>query len=401
MKKIKLVTASVILGASILFLSGCDKNVVSKNDNQNKEESNISSTDNKTNSSIISSKVGNFVKYDNYIYFWKLNSNSRNNTELFGNWNTDIPVNNLENELVKMDINGNQEVVYKASGMGKIVVANNRIYTMSLKDNDCYIYSISLDGKDVKELGKGVINYFDNDMIVGTINSNKNIGIYIIDTKNGTYKIEKENAELLAEKSGVIYYGILKDNKINIGSIENGTDNGTIATLDSMIFKAIDKFILQVEVMNVSNNLEIYYGYRAGSSGMLQELAKATMNLDGSNFKTELLKEGNYEQIINNYLNESKVYILNDNIKYTLNGKETSIITIAQFAKENGLNISDESILVVNGSDVYNDVAYAIIDYGVHNPEEDIGWRYAYNRINTIVVKIDLQTNKITTIYKY
>ena len=46
-------------------------------------------------------------------------------------------------------------------------------------------------------------------------------------------------------------------------------------------------------------------------------------------------------------------------------------------------------------------MAYAIIDYGVHNPEEDIGWRYAYNRINTIVVKIDLQTNKITTIYKY
>lgn len=79
-----------------MFLLGCDKNVVSKNDNQNKEESNIYSTDTKNNSSIISSKAGNFVKYNNYIYFWKLNSNSRNNTELFKNWNINIPVNNLE-----------------------------------------------------------------------------------------------------------------------------------------------------------------------------------------------------------------------------------------------------------------------------------------------------------------
>lgn len=281
--------------------------------------------------------------------------------------------------------------------MGQIVIANDHIYIMALKDNDYYIYSMSLEGKDIKELGKGTIKYSDNNMIVGIINRNNDIGIYTIDSKSNTYKIVNDSATLLTVNNGVIYYGINNAKQIKIGSVKDGTDNGTMATLDYKVFKSFGDSSLQVEGISIDDNINIYYGYRDGSAAMIQELAKATMNFDGSNLKTVLVEQ----KVLDNCLNEGKVYISNNEIKYMLNGKETNIMSTSEFAKNNKLKLNDETLLVINGSNVYDDVAYAIIDYGVHNSKEDIGWRYAYNRTKTIVTQIDLHTNEMTILYQY
>lgn len=393
----RIARTSIILGTTILLVSGCDKNISSKKDNKSLEDSNIVSNSNENNNVSISSKVGNFVNYSGYTYFWKLNNNSRNNTELFGNWASDVPINSAVNELIRMDKDGHQEVIYKGSGMGQIIIANDFIYFISLKDNDYYTYSMSLDGKDIKELGKGILKYSDNNMITGIVNGSDKTGIYTINYKSNTYKVVNESATLLTINNNVIYYAINKGKQINIGSIKNGTDNGILATLDTKIFKSFNNSSLQVEGISIDDNINVYYGYRDGSAAMIQELAQATMNFDGSNLKTILIET----KILDNYLNEGKVYILNDEIKYTLNGKETNIISTSEFAKNNGLKLNDETLLTINGSNVYDDVAYAIIDYGVHNSKEDIGWRYAYNRTKTIVTKIDLRTKEMTTLYQY
>lgn len=396
-KMVKFAQTSAILGTAILLVSGCDKNMTSKKDNESSKNSDIVSNSNENNSVSMSSKVGNFVNYSDYTYFWKLNNNSRNSTELFGNWTTDVPINSTVNELIRVDKTGKQEVIYKGSGMGQIVIANDHIYIMALKDNDYYIYSMSLEGKDIKELGKGTIKYSDNNMIVGIINRNNDIGIYTIDSKSNTYKIVNDSATLLTVNNGVIYYGINNAKQIKIGSVKDGTDNGTMATLDYKVFKSFGDSSLQVEGISIDDNINIYYGYRDGSAAMIQELAKATMNFDGSNLKTVLVEQ----KVLDNCLNEGKVYISNNEIKYMLNGKETNIMSTSEFAKNNKLKLNDETLLVINGSNVYDDVAYAIIDYGVHNSKEDIGWRYAYNRTKTIVTQIDLHTNEITILYQY
>lgn len=396
-KMVKFAQTSAILGTAILLVSGCDKNMTSKKDNESSKNSDIVSNSNENNSVSMSSKVGNFVNYSDYTYFWKLNNNSRNSTELFGNWTTDVPINSTVNELIRVDKTGKQEVIYKGSGMGQIVIANDHIYIMALKDNDYYIYSMSLEGKDIKELGKGTIKYSDNNMIVGIINRNNDIGIYTIDSKSNTYKIVNDSATLLTVNNGVIYYGINNAKQIKIGSVKDGTDNGTMATLDYKVFKSFGDSSLQVEGISIDDNINIYYGYRDGSAAMIQELAKATMNFDGSNFKTVLVEQ----KVLDNCLNEGKVYISNNEIKYMLNGKETNIMSTSEFAKNNKLKLNDETLLVINGSNVYDDVAYAIIDYGVHNSKEDIGWRYAYNRTKTIVTQIDLHTNEMTILYQY
>lgn len=396
-KMVKFAQTSAILGTAILLVSGCDKNMTSKKDNESSKNSDIVSNSNENNSVSMSSKVGNFVNYSDYTYFWKLNNNSRNSTELFGNWTTDVPINSTVNELIRVDKTGKQEVIYKGSGMGQIVIANDHIYIMALKDNDYYIYSMSLEGKDIKELGKGTIKYSDNNMIVGIINRNNDIGIYTIDSKSNTYKIVNDSATLLTVNNGVIYYGINNAKQIKIGSVKDGTDNGTMATLDYKVFKSFGDSSLQVEGISIDDNINIYYGYRDGSAAMIQELAKATMNFDGSNLKTVLVEQ----KVLDNCLNEGKVYISNNEIKYMLNGKETNIMSTSEFAKNNKLKLNDETLLVINGSNVYDDVAYAIIDYGVHNSKEDIGWRYAYNRTKTIVTQIDLHTNEMTILYQY
>lgn len=68
-KMVKFAQTSAILGTAILLVSGCDKNMTSKKDNESSKNSDIVSNSNENNSVSMSSKVGNFVNYSDYTYF--------------------------------------------------------------------------------------------------------------------------------------------------------------------------------------------------------------------------------------------------------------------------------------------------------------------------------------------
>lgn len=68
---------------------------------------------------------GTFVSYKGYMYYWKLNKSSREIITVFANYSDIV---NIENELIRVDQNGKEEVLLKEKGSDDIFIVNDRIF---------------------------------------------------------------------------------------------------------------------------------------------------------------------------------------------------------------------------------------------------------------------------------
>lgn len=75
-------------------------------------------------------------------------------------------------------------------------------------------------------------------------------------------------------------------------------------------------------------------------------------------------------------------------------------MTEEKVKSEFGFKYDDENIISVYSADLIGDELYIIMDNGVHNVAEDIGWRYSYKRTKTVAFKYNLKTAEIEQIYE-
>ncbi len=350
---------------------------------------------------VTSSKVGSFVSYDNDIYYWKLNKDSRDPKAYLGTPN-DLP--DAVNELVKVDSKGKENVVLKDTGSNELVISNNKIYTSNTIDdaeNDREIFSVDLDGKNKKEIGNGFISDIVKNRYIYGLADRYSGGIFMIDSADDEYKIIKEKAKINGVKDDVVYYSDNSDRKsLVIGSIKDNEDQGELMSVSATDFEYADSVtVLDVERMDCSDDkLEIYIGYRDGSANLIQELKKYTYELDSKKIETEdveILDEEPAE------FSRDEVYISSKNIVYKNDNKEENIISVADLANKYEMEDSDETSIQVYKGNVVDDNVYFIIDYGKHDSSEDVGWRYAYNREKTIYFKYSIKDKNLKKLLEF
>ena len=120
------------------------------------------------------------------------------------------------------------------------------------------------------------------------------------------------------------------------------------------------------------------------------------MNADGSDVtKTPLSEVDEDTTETTLLLTDLVVDHTNNALIYTNEkGEEITLLNDSELNEQFGFTYDEESIISVYSADVYNNNIYITIDNGIHNSEEDMGWRYSYKRTKTIAFKYDLNQRK-------
>ena len=389
-KKNLIIIVSTLL---ILLLTGCEEeNLITINESA---EENIQEKE----PTIDTLKPGFFAYYDDKLYYWKLNDSSRSDTGINASFNDNI---DSENSLVEISNDGNEKTIYKAVGSKDIVILNNKIYTSKSRDeyeNSRIIYSLNLDGKEYHEIGEGFCKYIlGNDIIGYTKIYGGNI--FKIDTRNDSYTILKENVELIDVINGNIFYGVIGDGKYDIGVI-NGSDDKIIASISKNDFMNSVVTQIRAEFMEFNNERYYFYvGFRDGSANILQEVISVSVNDEFNDLIKEIAKTDldSFNVSLGLKLNYSKQTISYQEEK---DSKEITIVSLEKLASDYDIIKDDEHIISIYGGNKINDNIYFILDYGMHEANNDIGWRYSYKRVKTIYFKYDTISQELSKIYEF
>ena len=442
-----IVTFIGIGGATIVVFNN-DDGKEEANEPINIEVDEVEETSNTDNvPKINASKIGIFTKYNDEIYYWKLSEDSREKNGIHGNFS----YKDATNKLIKIDKDGNESVVYEGNGCGEIVIVNNKIYTYKPNSSGYYLDIISIDlaSKTTKTYKTGKIET----VIGGNIICSAKVvdeGIFAISVNDDEVKTIKENVTFIGADEDTVYYQedyydsyiATKEPAIKVGTIADGQDTGIVMKLSTSDFSEYDKGNYLVEQMIFDDdNIYILYGCRNGSANLIQE-AKI-VKVDKSNWTITnylkniadiiaymdslyLYKDGNKKYLIyevgkaidtdtfeittiNSEVENifSSVYINYDNIipnsiKYTENetGKVHTILNSDEL-KSYGFNLEEEYYTSIYNYSIIDDDIYIILDNGMHNPTNDIGWRYSYDRTKTIVLKYNITSGEKIVILEF
>lgn len=374
----RLIKKIMFLFVIVSVMSGCDF----KTNGNNQESKNINDL------SFSSSEISSFVKYEDYVYYWNMNDNSREEIGLYGEYN-DKP--NVKNELIRLDNSLNKKVVINDYGNGDILVLNNKIYLQSLTDDNNHkkIYSVSLDGNNKVEYFEGIIkNVIDNYVICNDYNNN----ILAINSSNNEIKVLKENASVIGIVNNKIYYSTYDSENIelSIGYIVDKIDRGIITKVKQEQF---DSKPTELEVENFfekDNKIYTYVGYKSGSAGLFDELIQLIINSDNSVVSMKNI------DITSDYEGKSDLYLeyLNGLKYHDKNGNIHLIIDSNEFTDKYGFIDDDEHNINIVSYAFIDNYIFGVIDNGVHYQESDIGDRSkAYKKIKTIIFRYDIKNN--------
>lgn len=374
----RLIKKIMFLFVIVSVMSGCDF----KTNGNNQESKNINDL------SFSSSEISSFVKYEDYVYYWNMNDNSREEIGLYGEYN-DKP--NVKNELIRLDNSLNKKVVINDYGNGDILVLNNKIYLQSLTDDNNHkkIYSVNLDGNNKVEYFEGIIkNVIDNYVICNDYNNN----ILAINSSNNEIKVLKENASVIGIINNKIYYSTYdsKNIELSIGYILDKVDQGVITKVKQELF---DSKPTKLEVENFferDNKIYTYVGYKSGSAGLFDELIQLIINSDNSVVSMKNI------DITSGYEGKSDLYLeyLNGLKYHDKNGNIHLIIDSNELTDKYGIIDDDEHNINIVSYAFIDNYIFGVIDNGVHYPEGDIGDRSkAYKKIKTIIFRYDIKNN--------
>ena len=224
------------------------KNVDSKED---KQEILNKKNDIKKNHGVINNG-GDYVTYNGKSYYWEYHGNSFRHPDARdvdeGNL---LNYDNAVNDLICADENGYKKTIFSGHSYGDIWIFNNRIFIEKVDDDDdcCPVYSMKLDGTDLKEMD-------DYDYIRGICDKGLIFTDRYFSGKLMTSDLKKKllfEGDFICADGNVIYFTSLNSNSTMLKSIDTDGENET--TL-AQISDQEDVTFLQV----IDNDIYFQYG---------------------------------------------------------------------------------------------------------------------------------------------
>ena len=194
---------------------------------------------------------GDYVTYKGKSYYWEYHGNSFRHPDTRdvdeGNL---LNYDNAVNDLICADENGNKKTIFSGHSYGDIWIFNNRIFIEKVDDGDCCpVYSMKLDGTDLKEMD-------DYDYIRGICDKGLIFTDRYFSGKLMTSDLKKKllfEGDFICADGNVIYFTSLNSNSTMLKSIDTDGENET--TL-AQISDQEDVTFLQV----IDNDIYFQYG---------------------------------------------------------------------------------------------------------------------------------------------
>ena len=493
MKKKNLTTAliiSMIFGVSITGLAGCgssdadkvsdkkentrqvqtdqddeagadpDSKDTSKKEKSKKTKKDSEGINEKLNAAKnVTNNGGTVIKWGGNTYYWRYNKDSFESSAIFQNYS---PKETAENELVCVDANGDETVIYTGNGHGDLYIVGNRMYFQINAFNESgYAYANDLvymewqnggwNPQDVHNIGKKTIVAADperNAIIYSGETDNGKKGLYVMDHESEKETIIGEDVSfvLYDNAKGEIFYQdhsmIEDEDQARKGALAlcksdlNGNSELLTKTKPELYNFASGGRCMIDCAQVTEEKIYFSYGRYDGTANIFQGGKIVSVGRDGSDFWTIVEIDENsdfcvfkeneddillyekkfgeaYRKNVHNQLTsktEDPVGPLGEVFsEYDRDTKETTYYLYPDSDSEvlklftDGDYVSDDSEKTINIRDIEyvdGDVYYRI-DYGIHDASGDIGWRYQYNREKTEAYRKNLATGKTELIYGY
>jgi len=387
---------------------------------------------------------GNVVGYGGNVYYFKLSSNSLDDTGTYGNFTVD---NNVKNSLICRNPSGEESVITQTNATGGIYICADRLY---YRKQDYDWYSVGFDGKDEKKATTGsIIGAADSQgmLIVQTENND----IYATDFSGNQINLLPKDYVGITEKHECYYNYTSTDSgyafyRYNFATKQNELLCSATVPEKPNAWRVLDDICVS------DDGIYFLVGYYAGTgqffqSGRIYFLSFATntvtllvdedisysrmylANEDGKKYlyyyntggvlgvglftgciESEVCRldliTGETVKVSFPLCGEGIAFINGTNLQILQNGKN-SPITIINDVMLKGMGYTASLGFAEDGSAVYHewvelidDTYYVNLMQVVEDEETTLGWRQGYRRINTKLYSIS-KDGEITLINSF
>lgn len=396
----------------------------------------------------VANNGGMAVKYKGSVYYREYQAGNFEKYAIFGDYSSNPET---QKKMIR-DTGGTKKAIFTDIGEGPIFILGDRMYLMK-KLKAMYtdhIYSVDMEGKNKKEFGMGTIEAVDEseNLLICTRHVNGKNELFTISSSGVEKKLAGDIDNFIALDEHVVYYtekSSVSDDYVGEITLSKigvlGTGKKALAKV-KINADGISNGMLDIECFQIEEKT-IYFscGSRAGTGNFYQGGKIVKVNKDGTGLKIlagandtagnifYVMRTSTEYQLYYEDYDTAKIYCLslkNGTKKETAfeahklgepfvdgsgvsvyldnTGKKTALITSADYSNTglDGIFASyDETYLEALDVEIVDGWVYYKLEAGKHRPEDDIGWRYCYERTGTHVYRKNLATGKRELLFKY
>lgn len=367
---------------------------------------------------------------EGYTYYWKYNSASYEQDGIHGNYGVAL---GSVNNLIRVSEDGLETVLYAGSGFGELYMYHNQLFFQCITDNkyEYHIFCLNLTDRSVTDYGTKEICALDDvrgKLIVANESAMTIIGL------SDDSRFELPNATYLNLDHGILYYqdtsnsntDAAKEGEVILCSIfTDGTNQKTLAKTPSGIYDWSQHIPCTITCTQIHENFIYFaYGFYAGSADYYQGGGLARVSIDGNDFSIISTSASDVFYIADQEANAKLYYYsiwinlstgehgvvessptscetdgiaeqmpigkpfkANDGFFYWHAPEDGHLELLASAEEISSLEPTrdnEESLITIRDVSAVGNQLYFTLDYGVHTPENDIGWRYSYRRQTSV-----------------
>ena len=374
---------------------------------------------------------GSFVKYRSDIYYWQYEPDS---FEISGLWDGFAPNYGVQARLMRLNWNGTQEVLFKSDGYGSIFIFHDhgiepmliltRLEPDWLGGTYTQAFGITIYGGEVKFTCPGTPFVVDDErelVIMSSANGLLFTGHLKSLDQNDLSKQYREPLYYDA-KDGVLYcsatdWSADASAMTLFSAIDVATGEETILMSDTngsigenILGTDYAQFIEFRNVAPIGDSVYVNVSAYSGSAYMYAASARLSFHKsDGSYTNMGPVSEIDWFGVFKpfSYRSDSPHYIDLPGY-YMFDGtsdSDASLILASNELEDLGLldggYFGEDDFVVLQDVEYVDGDIFFTIAMGTRNYDEDIGWRYGYDRSSSTVYRKDLTTGEITEMYSY
>lgn len=374
-------------------------------------------------------EAGNVTqKEDGTVYYWEYDSASFEGSAALGYYK---PIVGETNKLMMQSPSGEKVMIGDMEGGGSLVLTDSsRIFYEKPVDQigGYEICSIDQNSGQTQTYGLGRIEASDGKKII--CSDSTNYCIDSIDAETGE-RTKLVDGSFLASHDGLIYYqpveadsGAATKGKVSLAVVDaQGGQQKTLCTTEPDLYA--DDFQGTASIVSMVFKEEyIYfsYGSYAGTGsvyagGKIMKVkkdgteAEVVAGMDGLRAPAFSVSEDGMvvSQSIDemyDYINSMDKYFTRNGSIYFMNenGEPVELVTQADYASVGSVacgQFNDNEAVTIQFAEKIGNKVYMLLDHGVIDQANSVGWRTGYARVNSAMLSKDLDTGTVETVFSY
>ena len=374
-------------------------------------------------------EAGNVAqKEDGTVYYWEYDSASFEGSAALGYYK---PIVGETNKLMMQSPSGEKVMIGDMEGGGSLVLTDSSLifYEKPVDQIGGYeICSIDQNSGQTQTYGLGRIEASDGKKIICSDTANHSIDS--IDAETGE-RMKLVDGSFLASHDGLIYYqpveadsGAATKGKVSFAVVDaQGGQQKTLCTTEPDLYA--DDFQGTASIVSmVFKDEYIYfsYGSYAGTGsvyagGKIMKVkkdgteAEVVAGMDGLRAPAFSVSEDGtvVSQSIDemyDYINSMDKYFTRNGSIYFMNenGEPAELVTQADYASVGNVacgQFNDNEAVTIQFAEKIGNKVYMLLDHGVIDQANSVGWRTGYARVNSAMLSKDLDTGTVETVFSY